>query len=187
MSTKFGKCPACPPESRTVRLYGVDPGYCAYHPAHPEKRPVAKRAKREELAAAALENLERIGKNMARAAKLVERGNLSTWFALRIAGRSPVCEEPGCGARLPTGSSWRVRATIAHIVPKRHFRSVQLHEHNHLDLCQEHHDRYDRSWDDARQMGVWPLAVARFRHFAHLISEPELRHLPEELRRLTNR
>jgi len=58
------------------------------------------------------------------------------------------------------------RAATAHILPKRKnmFPSVATHPENYLILgagcgC---HSEYDRSWDDASKMQVWPKVVERF-------------------------
>lgn len=99
---------------------------------------------------------------------------------------APACEE--CGAPIPKwGDPVFLLACQAHIVPKEHFGSVAAELQNHLTLgascgC---HNKYDLSWHSARTMKVWPVALERFRTFAHLIQDrAEVRRLPEEMRAL---
>lgn len=78
-----------------------------------------------------------------------------------------------------------IKAAIAHVLPKRdnQFPSVKTHPDNYLILgagcgC---HNRYDRTWEDAAQMKVWPLAVERFNKIYPFIAAKEKKNIPEEL------
>lgn len=108
---------------------------------------------------------------------------MNFWYAARIKELSGFCQE--CGTRLPLHNPRYARACVAHILPKRDnlFPSVKSHPLNYIELgpfcgC---HGKYDKSWDDAIKMRVWPLAVERFKQFMHLIASKELRNLPAEL------
>lgn len=180
MSTVFGKCPHCPPAARSVRLWGD--GVCLHHYRHPE----AVKDKREKVVKPTLQQVQAI----AAAPLQPTKKQLDTWFGQRMRERPRVCTEPGCVVVLPglgCGTTWLIKATVAHVVPKRNFWSVALHPLNRVFLCKGHHDRYDSSWDAAQQMGVWPQAVENFQQFMHLIHDKELRHLPPALRELTKR
>lgn len=175
MSVTFGKCPDCK-DGRSVRLWGT--GTCYHHFKNPPKKgDKASKATVEEVKAIAYAVLVKPTKQQ-----------LDAWFLSRAYERPRVCEEPGCSHELLAAYGWQMKATICHIVPKRHFWSVALHPLNRLYLCKTpHHDDYDSSWDKATQMHVWPLAVERFQVFMHLITDTELRFLPPALRELTNR
>jgi hypothetical protein len=162
MMAKFGKCPLCPKDSPTVRIYGE--GVCAHHLANPgDDQSHEKRAK---------------------VAVEAHRGELLTKFFRDQAAAMPACCE-NCGKRLPRGdaSNWAVRACICHIIPKRHFESVMIHPLNVWYGCQQcHHDYDDKGWTFAVTMRVWPVVVDRFKQFMELIKDTELRHLPDALR-----
>lgn len=94
---------------------------------------------------------------------------------------NPHCQN--CGAFIP---SHYYRSSTAHVLPKRKeygFPSVSAHPKNRLFLgsncgC---HFKYDRSWDDASNMAVWPLAVERFKEIYPYIAPEELKNLPNVL------
>lgn len=172
MSVTFGQCPHCAKNARPVRLYGV--GVCLHHfhnlPTEGENGKLSKEEVADIVAGQPPTKLQ-----------------LREWFKERIMERPKFCEEPGCGEHLPTVVSWMVKATVAHVVPKRLHPSVAIHPRNRIFLCKHHHDDYDSSWAKARTLGCWRLAVERFREFMHLIPDKELRFLPPALRELTNR
>lgn len=173
MSTTFGKCPHCHKDARSVRLWSE--GVCLYHFKNPPgKRAVVKPTAVEVQGIVAI--------------KPPTKKQLDAWFLARAMEIPELCEEPGCGRRLYAEDTWRIKAMVAHVVPKKLFWSVATHPLNRVFVCKTpHHDDYDSSWDRAAQMGVWPLAVERFQQFMHLITDTELRHLPPALRTLTNR
>ncbi|MDB5200541.1 MAG: hypothetical protein JWO92_2504 [Chitinophagaceae bacterium] len=78
-----------------------------------------------------------------------------------------------------------MRAAIAHVLPKKknQFPSVATHENNYIILgagcgC---HNKYDKSWDDASQMKVWPLAVSKFLEIYPFIASKEKKNIPDIL------
>lgn len=113
-------------------------------------------------------------------------GTLQGWFSywMRFCGFK--CEE--CGEVISRSDIAGLQASQAHILPKADsmFQSVKTVIHNHLTLgarcgC---HSRFDKSWDAAQKMKVWPLAVQKFKWFCHLISPREVRKLPPVLREI---
>lgn len=177
MSTTFGRCPDCPKEARSVRLWGT--GTCLHHYQHPvvkgSKKAVVKPTP-DEVAALAATVI----------AKPTKR-QLDAWFTARVQEMPACCEEPGCERHLLVGAAL-IKAHVCHIVPKRIFWSVAVHPLNRLFMCQTpHHDDFDSSWDRAQHMGIWPVAIDRFQQFMHLITDKELRYLPPALRELTKR
>ena len=82
------------------------------------------------------------------------------------------------------------RTAIAHILPKRKnmFPSVATQPMNYLILgagcgC---HAEYDRTWEDASKMQVWPKAVERFLIFQSAIASDEFTRLPDILKEAAN-
>lgn len=101
---------------------------------------------------------------------------LGQWFNNQITMMPNECEN--CGEYLNPYAPWSARAYIAHLVPKRNIESVMVHPLNRMFLCIDCHSNYD-NWlnKDIMQMNCWPIAVARFEKFKHLIEQSEYKHL----------
>lgn len=97
----------------------------------------------------------------------------------RIIEADPYCDE--CRSFIPKRF---YRAASAHCLPKRKeygFPSVKLHPENRLKLGQGCgcHARYDKTWEDAAQMKIWPKAVAIFLILYPHIAKSEYKNIPE--------
>lgn len=135
----------------------------------------------------ALENLRRarISKKDQNANLILQGADFQTlneWFLYHVSRADWVCEN--CKQPIITGG-WQSKISCqAHILPKRDFPSVKLNRHNHLLLggifsdcsC---HNRFDNSWEKARKMPVFELAISRFLSFKKYLSESEKNRLPE--------
>lgn len=101
--------------------------------------------------------------------------------AAKVISLKPYCME--CGKVI---SQPFYRAATAHILPKRKeygFPSIACHPDNFLILgascgC---HSRYDRSWEDAAKMKVFPLAIEKFKILYPLIAKSERKNISEVL------
>lgn len=60
---------------------------------------------------------------------------------------------------------------IAHILPKRIFTSVKTNHWNFIHLCWQCHSDFDSSWDKAKKMKCWGIAMERFNKIKHLVTE----------------
>lgn len=113
-----------------------------------------------------------------------KRNELKVWFTDRIKEMTGRCRE--CGCRINKHNKVFAIMSIAHVLPKRKnmFPSVSTHSENWIELCTENgcHDRYDRSWDDASQMKIWPDVVEKFKAIYPAIAANERKHLPDILR-----
>ena len=75
----------------------------------------------------------------------------------------------------------------AHLLPKRHFKSIRTHELNAMVLGSGYsglcncHDNYDHDWDRASKMNIWPEVVRRFKILYPFIAENEHQYIPELL------
>jgi hypothetical protein len=110
---------------------------------------------------------------------------LGRWFNEQINQMPDYCENEDCRERLIPWARWSMRAYVAHVVPKRHFETVMVHEHNRMFLCIDCHTNYDNwlSQDVQKKMPfVFSLACERFRLFKHLISPAEVQYLRPFLR-----
>lgn len=126
----------------------------------------------------------------------IKEAELELFFMLAATeiAKDPHCEN--CGAYIPnkkmnSKGEWvetkmYYRAATAHVLAKREnygFPSIASNPINWLKLgagcgC---HNRYDRSWEDAAQMKVWPLAVEKFKLLYPLIDAKEKKNIPEIL------
>lgn len=113
----------------------------------------------------AAENFQALQNFFAEAAKIIEK--------------HPYCQE--CGKFIPQKY---YRAATAHVLPKRKeygFPSVATHFDNFLMLgsgcgC---HQKYDRTWEEAATMKVFPLAVVIFLKLYPLLTQEEKKNIPE--------
>jgi len=108
---------------------------------------------------------------------------LQAWYENIMATEEPVCWETG--ERIDKNDKLGWMGSIAHILPKKLFKSVATHPLNYviLKMWGGTHDRYDKSWKDASQMKVWPVVVERFLQFEQEIAASERKYLPDVLLR----
>ena len=106
------------------------------------------------------------------------------WFKDRIAEMTGVCAE--CSGSTSKNNSRLAVMAIAHILAKRDnmFPSVATHPDNWIELCVTNgcHPKYDRSWEDAITMKIWPVVVEKFKLIYPSIAPGERKHLPDVLR-----
>lgn len=118
---------------------------------------------------------------------------LDIWFKDRMGRLEVKCEN--CGATnfwLEQNKDTKIgklkwRSCQGHLLPKRHFKSLQTHPLNGMvigsgysGLC-HCHDDYDSSWDKASKMNIWEEVVKRFKIMYPLIKENEHQFIPDVL------
>lgn len=113
--------------------------------------------------------------------KYSERKELDKWFAHQISIMPRYCEE--CGDYLNPYAPWGAKSYIAHILPKRHFKSVMVHPDNRMFLCVQCHTNLD-NWPAKKviEMKIMPLLLQRYVRFSHKTHDDELEHLPAFLK-----
>ena len=114
---------------------------------------------------------------------------LGVWFITRMTVCEPICENCGkIGEYLKMPEFKKLwRSCQAHLLPKRHFKSLQTHPLNGMvlgtgfsGLC-HCHDDYDSSWEKAAKMPIWEEVVKRFLIMYPLISPEEHQYIPPQL------
>lgn len=160
----YGPCPSC--KSQIDQPLGMT-GLCHWHTAREEAgRPTAI--------------LRSIRPVRSRPAPKSEADILlQEWYDRRIPQMTGTCWE--CGHRIAVWNPRYAKAAISHILAKEFFPSVQTNDWNFLELgaacgC---HKRWDKNWESAQQMEVFPRAVERFQFFESAIAKDERRRLPE--------
>lgn len=118
-------------------------------------------------------------KAVAKKARNGEETDLQKWFGSILKTETFVCWESG--KPIKNDPVYRF-GSIAHILPKKLFKSVQTHPLNYMILDKfEAHGQFDRSWEKASKMNVWPIAVDRFKQIYPAIDPKERKNIPEIL------
>lgn len=118
---------------------------------------------------------------------------LDLWFKERMVRCVIECEN--CGALnwwLENNKDSKIgklkwRSCQAHLLPKRHFKSLMTHPLNGMvmgtgysGLC-HCHDFYDSSWEKAATMNIWVEVCRRFIVMYPLIKPEEHQYIPDVL------
>ena len=90
-----------------------------------------------------------------------------------------VCTE--CGKTTSKHNDKYYKWSICHIVPKSLIKSVATNEFNWIELCQQHHQEYDNTFDRAAAMMCFGEVKQKFQLFKHLIPPEELRKVNPHL------
>lgn len=158
MASSFGHCSLCPKNSPSVKLYGA--GVCLYHLQHP-----GDNQSKQKVVLEVKKDLDAI--------------TLKKFFEDQVKLIPSRCENCGGPIRFTAAGK---KAHVAHIIPKRHFKSVQAQPLNRWFGCIDCHTDYDnKGWSYAVTMAVWPKVVERFQAFMDKIKPGELKHLPAAL------
>lgn len=117
------------------------------------------------------------------------QAQLPMWFIDRMEKCEPKCENCQKTANFLKNPEYiRLwKSCQAHLLPKRHFKSLQTYPLNGMVLgsglsgmcnC---HDNYDASWDKAAKMPIWDEVVRRFLIMYPLIQPDEHQYIPDVL------
>lgn len=163
---KIGKCidPECGPNSQDQPLTAKR---CQLH-YWKHRAEVKKADKKQKLRSQPLKDLPVSG-----AISLV------VWFEEQMKQIPLCCEE--CGTKFVFFASWTKKAVIAHILPKRNFKSVQTHPLNRCFLCIHCHQDYDnRGSQHVVKMKVFEkMKQVVQEELIPVIPNQELKYLPE--------
>ena len=162
MGAIFGQCPLCPKKAPAKRLYG---GLCSYHFNHQADDQSSETHQADET-------------------EKHKKALLNKFFQEQVQLIPARCEN--CGARIVFTAAGKA-AHVCHILPKRHFESVMVHPLNRWFGCIICHTDYDnKGWSHAVTMPIWPSCVERFKKFMSLITDNELRFLPDPFKIILN-
>lgn len=160
IAQKFGRCIDCPNGSPEVPVVA---GRCQKH-YWPYRNKVNEEKRRNKP-------------------KNGQKQELAIFFANQALQRPKCCEE--CGGILPTSPAWMVRATIAHILPKRPdfgFPSVATHPTNKMFLCIDCHTNFDNLGEIfIVKMKLLPVIRERVAILIPFLTPAELNKVPEYL------
>lgn len=87
----------------------------------------------------------------------------------------PICEN--CGVKINT--NFATFNNIAHILPKRKYKSIMCNDNNYLILCDSKdnsnghscHTKFDSGFSNAMKMDVFKIAIERFNLFKDEVEE----------------
>lgn len=156
--------PAC-------KRHPMQNGYCVGHAAYGSAVPKAKSTGIPKKSA----------KKLQEESAKPSTTDLQAWYEHIMKTEKPVCWETGEKIDKKDKKGWH--GSIAHILPKKTFKSVATHPKNYLILKMwgGTHARYDVSWLSASKMKVWPTAVKRFIQIYPHIADSEKKYLPDVL------
>lgn len=161
------------PRFRQDKLTGKN--YCLYHwktySTDIDKRSIVqkgmdKRKKEQGILIEVDENVE---------------SELQVWYGNIMKKEVKICWN--CGADLKHYNKQDWHSSIAHVIPKQHFKSVQCHPLNYLILGKwcNCHGTYDSNWMKAAGMKIFPKAIERFILIEPNIARNERQFIPEVL------
>lgn len=118
--------------------------------------------------------------------------DLELFFKLQMNERLPICEN--CGSTKMTlkklqneGYQNLWKSCMAHLLPKRHFKSIATNPLNLMVLGSGYsgmcncHDTYDSNWEAASKMKIWDEVVRRFKVLYPLVADHERQFIPDVL------
>lgn len=88
-----------------------------------------------------------------------EATDLQKWYQKIMDSEEAKCWETG--ERIDKNDKFGWHGSVAHILPKELFPSVETHPMNYmiLKMWGGTHGQYDSSWENAAKMKVWPYAL----------------------------
>jgi hypothetical protein len=88
-----------------------------------------------------------------------EATELQKWYQKIMDSEVPKCWETG--EKIDKNDKFGWHGSIAHILPKELFPSVETHPVNYmiLKMWGGTHGQYDSNWENAAKMKVWPYAL----------------------------
>ncbi len=104
---------------------------------------------------------------------------LDKWFKERRKEMVGCCIE--CGKTTSKNNDKYYKWSVCHIVPKSLVKSVATNDLNWIELCQQHHQEFDNTFDKAAAMMCFGEAKLKFQLFKHLIPPQELRKINPHL------
>ena len=106
---------------------------------------------------------------------------LQRWFEERHKEMTGFCKN--CGGKTQKGKE-NYKNSIAHILPKSHFKSVATNEYNWIELCfygKSCHSNMDNNMLDLTEMSCWNEIVTKFCIMYPSIAKEEKRRIPQIL------
>ena len=110
-----------------------------------------------------------------------DSGELQRWFEERRKEMGGKCLH--CGGKSSKGTS-QYKCSVAHILPKRLFKSVATHPLNWIELCfwnSSCHTNYDNYTLDITELNCFDLVIERFLAIYPEIDKKERKYIPDAL------
>jgi hypothetical protein len=105
--------------------------------------------------------------------------NLQKWFEDRRKEMTGVCVN--CGGKSCKDDDKYWKYSIAHLLPKNHFKSISTNENNWLELCHfgnSCHANYDNKMLDIMDMSCFDTIIQKFVKIYPHIAQEEKRRIP---------
>ena len=141
-----------------------------------QKKPIAKKSAKK-IAQEKEEKAERVGGG----------SELDRWFKERRQQLTGTCAH--CGGKSSKNSDQYYKHSIAHLLPKRFFKSVATHPENFLELCffgNSCHTNFDNHTLDFIDLNCFDEAVRKFVSMYPDIAPGEKKYIPDILLQYVN-
>lgn len=138
-----------------------------------QKRYTIPKKSKKKLAQEAVEKTER---------KVSGGGELQRWFDERRKEMTGKCAH--CGSKTSKFSDQYFRHSIAHLLPKRLFKSVATHAENWLELCYHApscHANFDNLTLDMIELNCFSEVIRKFVAIYPSIAAEERKYIPDVL------
>jgi hypothetical protein len=136
----------------------------------------AKRQQQIEVEGKIRETTKKMAKTVSGTAEL------NRWFEERRAEMTGFCKH--CGGKTSKDSEQYYKFCIAHILPKRIFKSVSTNPNNWVELCffgKSCHTNLDNNMLDIIDLNCFDLVIQRFVAMYPAIDAKERRYIPDVL------
>lgn len=143
------------------------------------KAGIIEKQKRNNAAKMAGRNLRNLATDDPEIKATIDYAELDRWFKDRRKEMTGVCTE--CGKTTSSNNDKYYKWSICHIVPKSLIKLVATNEFNWVELCQQHHQEFDNTFDRAAAMMCFGEVKMKFELFKHLIPPEELRKVNPHL------
>ena len=107
---------------------------------------------------------------------------LNRWFQERRSEMTGFCKH--CGGKSSKDSDQYYKFSIAHLLPKRIFKSIATNENNWIELCfwgNSCHTNLDNNTLDIIDLNCFDLVIQRFAAMYSAIDKKERKYIPDVL------
>lgn len=182
--SKFGNCSQCGAKDTDVVKIKKDLFCLLCNRLNKAKNQIEKQKEKNKL-----RSLVKTPNNQKLVERNIQSSALTLWFEDRMKKYYPQCDN--CGAinekLLDEKYKKQWHSCQAHLLEKRHFKSLEAHPLNGMVLGTGYsgmcncHDEYDAGWERASKMNIWKDVVRRFKIMYPLIQPSEHRFIPDVL------
>jgi len=179
-TSKFGKCSQCGTDNTACVKVAKDLFCLQCHKTNKTKVQVDKANKKAKLQRT-LSSLKSIPENKE---AIRSKSELDKWFLDRRNEMTGYCV---CGAKSCKDNERYFRYSLAHVLPKKTFKSIATNANNCIELCffeNSCHTNFDNlGYANCKENNpkLWAIIVRKFKVLFPYIAENEIKFIPDVL------